>query len=66
MNTAEGDTDGTQESQATEAQASSAETPTRLQQTGAGIALAQAWKGQQIATGWHKVVNALRPHREGD
>jgi len=42
-----------------------AETPTRLQQAAAGIADAQAWKGQQIAKGWRKLVNALGRHKEG-
>jgi len=26
---------------------------------------AQAWKGQQIAKGWRKLVNALRRHKDG-
>ena len=52
------------ESQA-EAPASPAETPTHLQQAASGIAEAQAWKGQQIAKGWRKLVNALRRREEG-
>jgi hypothetical protein len=63
MTTPEDDPDRKQDSQATEAPASAAETPTRLQQAGAGIASAQAWKGQRIAMGWRKLVNALRRHR---
>jgi len=42
-----------------------AETPTRLQQAAAGFAEAQAWKGQQIATGWRKLVNALGRRKQG-
>jgi hypothetical protein len=41
------------------APAPAAKTPTRLRQA-AGMAEAQAWKGQQIAKGWRKLVNALR------
>ena len=52
------------ESQA-EAPAPAAGTPTRLQQTAAGMAEAQAWKGQQIAKGWRKLVSALRRREEG-
>jgi hypothetical protein len=52
------------ESQATEAPAPAAEAPTRLQQAAAGMTEAQAWKGQQIANGWRKLVNALRRHKE--
>ena len=26
---------------------------------------AQAWKGEQIAKGWRKLVNALRRQKEG-
>jgi hypothetical protein len=66
MTTAENDADPEQESQATKASAPAAETPTRLQQAGAGIAEAQAWKGQQIARGWRKLVKALRRDKEGD
>jgi hypothetical protein len=29
------------------------------------MAEAQAWKGQQIAKGWRKLVNALRRREEG-
>ena len=63
MTTAEDDPDREHESQA-EAPAPAAETPTRLRQAAAGMAEAQAWKGQQIAKGWRKLVNALR-RREG-
>ena len=59
---AEDDPDRKQKAQATEALASAVEPPTRVQQAGAGIAEAQAWKGQQVAKGWRKLVNALRPH----
>jgi hypothetical protein len=60
MTTTEDDPDRQHESQAPEASAPAAETPTRLGQAGAGMAEAQAWKGQQIANGWRKLVNALR------
>jgi hypothetical protein len=59
LTTAEGDPDQEHESQA-EMPAPAAETPTRLQRAAAGIVEAQAWKGQQIAKGWRKLVNALR------
>ena len=64
MTTAEDEPVRKQESQATESPGYSAETPTRLQQAGAGIASAQAWKGQRNAMGWRKVVNAISRHRE--
>jgi hypothetical protein len=60
MTTAEDDPDRDHESQATAWPATAAETPTRLQQAATGMAEAQAWKGQQIAKGWRKFVNALR------
>ena len=63
MTAAENDPDREQESQ-TEAPAPAAETPTGLQQAASGIAEAQAWKGQQIANGWRKLVNALRPREK--
>jgi hypothetical protein len=63
---AEDDPDREHDGQATEAPAPAAETPTRLQQAAAGMADAQAWKGQQIAKGWRKLVNALRRHDEGE
>jgi hypothetical protein len=66
MTTAENHPDRQHDSQATEAPAPAAETPTRLQQAAAGMAEAQAWKGQQIAKGWRKLVNALRRDREGE
>jgi len=65
MTTAEDGASREHESQAAEAPAPVAETPTRLQQAAAGIADAQAWKGQQIAKGWRKLVNALGRHKEG-
>ena len=64
MTTAEDDPDREHESQATEAPDPAAETPKRLQEAAAGMAEAQAWKGQQIAKGWSKLVNALRRHKE--
>jgi hypothetical protein len=66
MTTAEDDPDREHDSQATEAPAPAAETPTGLHQAAAGIADAQAWKGQQIARGWRKLVNALRRHHESE
>jgi hypothetical protein len=42
-----------------------AEAPNRLQQAAQGMAEAQAWKGQRIATGWRKLVASLRRPREG-
>jgi hypothetical protein len=63
MTTAGDDASREHEGQATEAPG--AETPTRLQQAAAGIAEAQAWKGQQIAKGWRKLVNALGRRKEG-
>jgi hypothetical protein len=65
MTTAEDDASREHESQATEAPVPVTETPTSLQQAAAGIAEAQAWKGQQIAKGWRKLVNALGRHNEG-
>ena len=65
MTTAEDDPDRQHDSQA-EAPAPAAETPTRLGQAAAGIAEAQAWKGQQIAKGWHKLLNALRRQEKGE
>jgi hypothetical protein len=63
--TAEDDPDRQHESQA-EAPAPAAETPTRLRKVAAGMAEAQAWKGQQVAKGWRKLVNALRSREEGE
>jgi hypothetical protein len=65
MTTAENDPDRDHESQATEVPAPAADTETRLQQAATGMTEAQAWKGQQIAKGWHKLMNALRRHKEG-
>jgi hypothetical protein len=64
MTTAEDDASREHESRATEAAAPVAEKPARLQQAAAGIAEAQAWKGQQIAKGWRKLVNTLGRHKE--
>jgi hypothetical protein len=44
----------------TETPTPAAGTPTRFQRAATGMAEAQAWKGQQIAKGWQKLVNALR------
>jgi hypothetical protein len=63
LTTAKDEPDREHEGQA-EAPAPATETPTRLRQAAAGIVEAQAWKGQQIAKGWRKLVNALR-RREG-
>ena len=63
--TAEDDPGRQHETQA-DAPAAAAETPTRLRQAAAGMAEAQAWKGQQIAKGWRKLVNALRSREEGE
>jgi hypothetical protein len=65
MTTAEDDPDREHESQA-EAPAPVAETPTGLQQAASRIAEAQAWKGQQIAKGWRKLVSALRRRKEAE
>jgi len=64
MTTSEDDASLEHESPATEVPAPVAEASTRLQQAAAGIAEAQAWKGQQIAQGWRKLVNALGRHKE--
>ena len=64
MTTAEDDPDREHESPS-EAPAPPAETPAHLQQAASGVAEAQAWKGQQIAKGWRKLVNALRRREEG-
>jgi hypothetical protein len=64
MTTTENDTSPERGSHASEAPVPVAETPTRLQQAAAGFAEAQAWKGQQIAKGWHKLVSALGRHKE--
>jgi hypothetical protein len=65
MTTSEDDASRQHEGQATDASMPVAETPTRLQQATAGIAEAQAWKGQQIVKGWRKLVNAVGRHNEG-
>lgn len=48
------------DSQAEAAPKPSAETPSSLRGAAANMAEAQAWKGQQIAKGWRKLVSALR------
>ena len=65
MTTAEDDASREHETQATEAPVPVAETPARLHHAAAGIAEAQAWKGQQIAKGWRKLVNALGGRKYG-
>jgi hypothetical protein len=59
MTPADGDPDRKYESKA-EAPDPAAEPPTRLREAAAGMAEAQAWKGQQIAKGWRKLMDALR------
>lgn len=39
---------------------------TRLRDAAAGVEEAQAWKGQQLAKGWRKLVNALRRQEKGE
>lgn len=39
------------------------EPPTRLREAAAGMAEAQAWKGQQISKGWRKLMDSLRRPR---
>ena len=65
LTTAEDDPDREHESRA-EAPAPAAGTPARLRRAAAGMMEAQAWKGQQIAKGWRKLVNALRSREEGE
>ena len=62
MTEADGDQYLEHESKA-EAPDPAADPPTRLREAAAGIAEAQAWKGQQIAKGWHKLVSAIRRPR---
>ena len=64
MSTGEADADREDESRM-EPPASGDETPTRLQQAASGMAEAQAWKGEQIAKGWRKLMNALRRQEKG-
>ena len=64
MTTAEDDPYREHESQA-EAPAPADETPAPLRKAAVGMAEAQAWKGQKIAKGWRKLVNALRRREEG-
>ena len=40
--------------------------PSRLREAAAGMTEAQAWKGQQMAKGWRKLVNALHRRNEGE
>ena len=65
LTTAEDDPDREHESRA-EAPAPAAGTPARLRQAAAGMVEAQAWKGQQMAKGWRKLVNTLRRREEGE
>jgi hypothetical protein len=62
MTPADGDSNQEHESTA-DAVDPAAEPPNRLRVAASGISEAQAWKGQQIAKGWHKLVNALRRPR---
>jgi hypothetical protein len=62
MTEADGDPDLEHESKG-EAPVPAADPPTRIRDAAAGIAEAQAWKGQQIAKGWRKLVSALRKPR---
>jgi hypothetical protein len=64
MTTAEDNPDREPGSEATEAPTSAPETPKRLQRAAEGMAEAQAWKGQQIAKGWRKLMNALGRHKD--
>jgi hypothetical protein len=38
--------------------------PSRLREAAAGMTEAQAWKGQQMAKGWRKLMNALHRRNE--
>ena len=62
MTPADGDPNPEHENKA-EAPDPAAEPPTRLREAAAGMAEAQAWKGQQIANGWRKLVDALHRPR---
>jgi hypothetical protein len=64
MTTAEDNPDREHESQA-EAPAPGPRLQHISNRRGSGIAEAQAWKGQQIAKSWRKLVNALRRREEG-
>jgi hypothetical protein len=65
MTTPQDDPDREHESQV-DAPTRADETSTPLRQAAAGMAEAQAWKGQQIAKGWHAVVNAVRRREKGE
>jgi hypothetical protein len=70
MTTTEEHNDEEHESEAHESPAGAAptpaaEAPTALQQAATGVTEAQAWKGQQIAKGWRKLVMALRRPEKG-
>jgi len=65
LTTAEDDPEREHEGQA-EAPLPAAEKPTFLRQAAAGMAEAQAWKGQQMAKRWRKLVNALRRRQQGE
>jgi hypothetical protein len=65
MTAAEDDPDREHDGPA-EAPVAAAETQTRFQRAATGMAEAQAWKGQQIAKGWRKLVSALRPREKGE
>jgi hypothetical protein len=59
MTAADDDPHGEHEHEADVPEAA-AEPTSRLREAAAGMAEAQAWKGQQIAKGWRKLVDALR------
>jgi hypothetical protein len=63
MTPVEGDPSREENESKTEVHDPLAEPPTRLREAAAGFAEAQAWKGQQIAKGWRKLVDALRRPR---
>ena len=66
MTTPQDDPDREKESRPTEAPTPGPETPTGLQKAAGGMADAQAWKGQQIAKGWRKLVDSLRGQKAGE
>jgi hypothetical protein len=65
MTPADSDPDQESETQG-DAPAPAAGPPSRLHQAAAGMTEAQAWKGQQIAKGWRKLVNALHRRNVGE
>ena len=65
MTPADSDPDQESENQGA-APAPAADPPSRLREAAAGVTEAQAWKGQQMAKGWRKLVNALQRRNEGE